>query len=134
MPKRLLKPFTFAANQVGQIYRGVRSLVSWTFARDIIPDWILKITVEAIPDAFWGDTPREQIRGSIILIGWSIATSLFTGGVTAVFVIFFSIFLAIGIVRFSSVGSGAWDSLTSFTTPSLPGRGDDGSYGRRRGR
>ncbi|QIO25432.1 hypothetical protein [Haloarcula sp. JP-L23] len=134
MPKRLLKPFSWAKKQLGQMYRGVRKLWSWSFLRDLVPDWILKLTVEAVPDALWGETPRDQINGSIILMGWGIATSAFTGGATVAFVWFWSIFFWIGVIRFSSAGSSAWKKLTSVGRPSLPGRDGDGRYGRRRGR
>ncbi|WP_135306364.1 hypothetical protein [Haloarcula amylovorans] len=134
MPKRLLKAPKFVWRQVSQIASGLRSLFSWSLVKGIVPDWILKITVEAIPKALYGDDPQDQIEGSIILIGWSIATSLFTGGITLAFVLFWGVFLTIGVLRFSDAGSGAWDKTTSLFSPSLPGRGGDGSYGRRRGR
>lgn len=132
MPERILAPFKYIGKQFGQMYRGVRSLVSREFVRDLVPDWILKLTVEAVPNALWGETPRDQIHGSIILMGWGIATSAFTGGATVVFVWFWSLFFWIGVIRYSDLGSGAWDKLTSVTRPELPGRGSDGSYGRRR--
>lgn len=134
MPKRLLKAPRYVWDQVSQIARGVWSLFSWSLVRDLVPDWILKLTVEAIPKALAGDEPRDQIEGSIILIGWSIATSLFTGGVTLVFVLLWGVFLTIGVLRFSDAGTQAWDKATSAGMPSLPGRDSDGSYGRRRGR
>lgn len=130
---RLLKPFKWVGKQFGQMYRGLRRLVNWSFAKDLVPDWILKLTVEAIPDALWGDTPRDQIHGSIILMGWGIFTSAFTGGATIFFVWFWSLFFWVGVIRFSSAGSSAWDKLSALTSPSLPGRGSDGSYSRRRG-
>jgi len=134
MPKRLLKASGVVWDQVKQIYSGVRKLFSWSFVGDIVPDWLLRITVEAVPNALAGDEPEDQIEGAVVMVGWSIFTSLFTGFTTAVIAFFWAIFLLIGILRFSDVGSGAWDRATSTLAPSLPGRGSDGSYGRRRGK
>lgn len=125
MPKRLLKAPI-------QIYAGLRDLFSWSFVEGLVPEWFLRITIEAVPKAFWGETGQDQIEGAIILIGWSIATSLFTGGVTVVFVGFFAIFLVIGIWRLSDFGEGAWDSVTGLGTSSLPGVGKGGRYRRRK--
>lgn len=130
---RILDFFAWLWRQLGMIWEGLKSLATWSFAKDLIPDWILKITVLAIPEALWGETPKKQIHGSIILIGWSIVTSLFTGWLTLGFVLFWSIFLFIGILRFSSAGAGVWDSVTSILGGGLPGRGSDGSYSRRKG-
>lgn len=125
----VMLPWT-ALQQVFQIVTGLWSYVREDFRLDtFIPDWLLRITVYAIPAAVLGDTPEEQIEGSIILIGWSIATSLFTGFLTAGFVAFWSVFLFIGLVRFSDWGSAAWNRTTSV---SLPGRGSQGRYTTRK--
>ncbi|MDS0280088.1 hypothetical protein NDI85_20080 [Halomicroarcula sp. S1AR25-4] len=134
MPKRLLKPVKTGWKQSKQIAGGIRDLLSWEFVSDLVPDWLLRITVEAVPKALYGDTPEDQIEGSVILIGWTIGTSLIWGWFTVAFVLFWGAFLTIGILRFSDIGSGAWEKTTSLLSPSLPGRGGDGSYGRRRGR
>lgn len=97
---------------------------------NFLPDWLLDLTVRAIPRAFGLGTPEEQVTSSIILIGWSIGTSLFTGGVTAVFVIFWLFWLAIGVLRWSEWFGDKYDSIRS---GSLPGMGSNGRYGIRRG-
>lgn len=120
-----------ALRQVGQILSGLWNYVREDFALDtFIPEWFLRLTVYAIPNALIGQSPEEQIEGSLILIGWSIATSVFTGFVTAFFVFFWAIFLLIGILRLSDWGSSAWSRTTSV---SLPGKGSGGRYstGRR---
>ncbi|WP_247005185.1 hypothetical protein [Halosolutus gelatinilyticus] len=115
--------------QVGQIASGLWSFVRTVRLETFIPEWLLRLTIYAIPKAIAGKTPEDQIEGSIILIGWSIATSLFTGFLTIGFVLFWGIFLGIGIVRFSDWGSAAWDRKPSI---SLPGKGSDGRYKTRR--
>lgn len=122
-----------AAKQAGQIAGGIWKYVT----RDaelstFVPDWLLKLTIEAIPKAFAGDTPQDQIEGSIILIGWSIATSLFTGGVTLFFVLVFGFFLMIGLFRFSDWGSSAWDKVSSPSIPDAPDGPKRGSTRKRR--
>ncbi|WP_276257228.1 hypothetical protein [Halomontanus rarus] len=124
----LLFPVT-VLKQFGQIFSGLWSFVREAKLETFVPEWLLRLTVHAIPKALWGDTPEDQIEGSIILIGWSIATSLFTGFLTAGFVLFWGLFLMIGIVRFSDWGSSTWSRVTS---PSLPGKGSGGSYKTRR--
>jgi hypothetical protein len=117
--------------QFGQIASGL-----WKYIREdaelstFIPEWVLRLTVHAIPKAIAGETPQDQIEGSIILIGWSIATSLFTGGTTAVFVLFWGFFLFWGTARFSDWGEAAWSRGTSV---SMPGKDSAGRY-RTRGR
>lgn len=119
-----------ALRQVGQIVSGLWRYVRRDFDLEtFIPEWFLRLTLYAIPNALFGSTPQDQIEGSVILIGWSIATSLFTGFLTAGFVVFWSVFLFIGIVRFSDWGSSAWGRVTS---PSLPGKGRGGQYSTRR--
>lgn len=126
----LLLPWTIL-KQMGQMAGGI-----WTYATEdfdldaFVPEWIQRITIDALPKAVAGDDPEDQIEGALILIGWSIATSLFSGFITVGFVFFWGIFLVIGIARYSDWGSAAWNRATS---PSLPGRGSDGSY-RTRGR
>lgn len=130
---------TFAAlfraifRQLGQMRSGL-----WRYATEeaeletFIPEWFLRITVYAIPNAIAGETPGKQIEGSIILMGWGIFTSAFTGGATIVFVWFWSLFFWMGVFRYSDWGSSLWQKTTS-ASASLPGRGSNGSY-RTRGR
>lgn len=120
----LLFPVTIA-KQFAQIVGGLWKYATEDFSIDtFIPEWLLRLTLYAIPNALFGDTPQDQIEGSVILIGWSIATSVFTGFVTAVFVLFWGVFLIIGIVRFSDWGSAAWSKTSSLT----PGKGSGGRY------
>lgn len=134
MLKRLLKLPGYVWTQLMQIVAGLRELFSWSFVDDVVPDWFLRITVEALPMALAADEPKDQIEGSVILIGWALATSLVTGLATAVFVAVWGVFLLIGIARLSDAGSGTWDTVTSFLSPSLPGRDSDGHFGRRKER
>lgn len=128
----LMLPVT-AARQVGQMASGLWKYVTREAELEtFVPAWFLRITLHAIPKAIAGDEPQDQIEGSIILIGWSIATSLFTGGATVVFVVFWAFFLFWGVFRFSEWGESAWSSATS-VTGSLPGKSSTGKY-RTRGR
>lgn len=116
--------------QIGQIISGLWSYVRNDFQLEtFIPEWFLRLTIYAIPNALFGKTPQDQIEGSVILIGWSIATSVFTGFVTVFFVFFWGFFLLIGIIRFSDWGSSAWSRSTSI---SLPGKGRGGRYRTRK--
>lgn len=62
-------------------------------------------TLGSVPDAFGINGPDAQVRGSLILIAWSISTSMFTGLVTAVFVILWLATLSVGFFRWSKPGS-----------------------------
>lgn len=94
-----------------------------------IPDWLLDLTVRALPRALGFGTPDEQVTGAIVLIGWSIATGVFTGGVTVIFVAFWSFWLMIGILRWSDWFSKRYDSARS---SAIPGLGANGRYKIRR--
>jgi len=112
------------------IINNARQFVSEQSPDNFIPEWILDLTIRAVPRAFGFGTADEQVESSIILIGWSIATSLFSGGVTLVFVIFWGFWLTIGILRWSDWVGEKYDSVRS---GSLPGMGSNGSYRIRRG-
>ena len=124
--------FGATGTQFGQMFRGVVGYAKGAELESFIPEWILKLTLYAIPHALWGETPAEQIEGSIILMGWGVFTSAFTGGATIVFVWFWSLFFWVGVLRYSDWGSSFWTNLTSFSF-SRPGIGRDGSY-KTRGR
>lgn len=131
--KTMVVFFTVFGRQFRQIYDGVSNYVTNEAELDtFIPEWFLKLTVHAIPNALCGETPAKQIEGSVILMGWGFFTSAFTGGATIVFVWFWSLFFWAGLIRYSDWGSAAWEKTTSASI-SLPGRGSDGSY-RTRGR
>lgn len=53
-------------------------------------------------------TPEQQIVASVVLIGASIATSLFTGGVTLFFVAVFAITFLVGAARLWPAVDSLW--------------------------
>ncbi|ELY68830.1 hypothetical protein [Natrinema versiforme] len=112
------------------IIKNARQYIGDQSFDDFLPDWFLDLTIRALPRAFGFGTPEEQVTSSIILIGWSIATSLFTGGVTAVFVLFWLFWLSIGVLRWSDWFGDKFDSARSSI---IPGMGSSGRYRVRRG-
>ncbi|USZ73793.1 hypothetical protein [Natronosalvus halobius] len=112
------------------IIKNARKFIGEVSLSDFLPDWFLDLTVRALPQALGFGTAEEQVKGSIILIGWSIFTGLFTGLVTAVFVFFWGIFLLIGILRWNEWFGNKYDRAKS---ASLPGMKKSGKYRIRRG-
>lgn len=70
---------------------------------------------DQVPQAFGWGTPGEQISSSIVLIFASIATSLFSGGITLFFVGVFLLTLAGGLLRLWPVIDDLWPFGTSET-------------------
>lgn len=94
-------------------------------ARREAQDWLetaWNYSIGSVPDALGLNGADAQVRGSAVLIVWSILTSLFTGLVTAFFVGLWTITLLIGIAR--------WSKAATFLRDRVPG---PRRYTRRRG-
>lgn len=133
--------FGWIYRQLTGIIRNGRSYAE-SAVSEYLEKYVLRFSVYAVPRAFGFGTADEQVEGSIILIGWSIATSLFTGLATVGFVLFWLIFLTIGVLRWSPYGSNMWSTLqqkTPGSAGSVPGLGRGGRFrttssSKRRGR
>jgi hypothetical protein len=104
----------------------------WEFAHEFdptayLPEWLLRLTIYALPAALMADEPKDQIEGALIMMGWGIIWSLLGPFATALWVLAWSPFLLIGILRLSDAGDNAWDSATGW----MPGVSADGSYSTR---
>lgn len=80
-------------------------------ATDFVPpavadtwDWLK----QQVPQAFGFGTPGEQMSSSVVLILASIATSLFSGGITLFFVGVFALTFAGGALRLWPVIDDLW--------------------------
>ncbi|SDL08939.1 hypothetical protein [Natronorubrum texcoconense] len=112
------------------ILKNARQYANKASLDDFVPEWLLRYTIYAPPNAILGETPEKQVEGSIIMMIWSVKTGLFTGGVTAIFVFFWGIFLMIGVLRWSDWFGSRYDTARSTL---IPGMGGNGSYKIRRG-
>lgn len=80
-------------------------------AADFVPPTIVDTWTwlkKQVPQAFGWGTPGEQMSSSIVLILASIATSLFSGGITLFFVGVFMLTFAGGALRLWPVVDDLW--------------------------
>ncbi len=111
-PKFIMAATKAALKDIKQIASGAKDYAREGTLTAEIGNWFYSVTVEAANNALSAEDPDDQVTGAIIMILWSIGTSLFTGLVTVGFVLFWSIFLFIGVSRWSDDGDRAWKWLT----------------------
>ena len=83
--------------------------------------FLYSATLGAAIDALSASDPDEQISGALWMIGWSVATSLFSGGFTLLVGAFWSIFLFIGVARYSDDGEAFWKRIQPDIGMFIPG-------------
>ncbi|WP_323677613.1 hypothetical protein [Halorubellus sp. PRR65] len=80
-------------------------------------------TLGAALDALGAEDPDDQITGAVIMIAWSFGTSLITGPFAVALMAFWTMFLAMGVFRYSDDGERAWTKVGKRTDISIPGSG-----------
>ncbi|WP_135823081.1 hypothetical protein [Halostella litorea] len=108
------------ARTLGQIATGAKDYALEGTLTAEIGNFLYSVTVTAAINALTADDPDDQVTGALIMIWWSFWTSLFTGFVTAVFILFWLGFLFWGVFRWSDAGDQAWNRITPDWSPSLP--------------
>jgi len=111
-----------------QILVGLWEFVFEFDFRAYIPDWLLRLTLWAFPNAVAGEEPKDQLEGVLIVMGWGIFASIIGPWGTAFWMLLWSPFLFIALFRLSDVGNSIWKDATG----SLPGLSGDGSYSTRK--
>lgn len=121
--------------QVRGTRRRARSLVGSISLSDFFvtaPKKIIKWFLLQVPRAFGSGTPKQQVTASISLIGFSISTSLFTGGATLVFVGLFAVTMLLGLVRVVPAVNSGWTSSRNRTKGAAKQAAREGKrWGRR---
>ncbi|WP_227134587.1 hypothetical protein [Halorubellus salinus] len=106
-----------------QMKDGLREFIGEGVLVGKLADLLYSTTLGAAIDALGAEDPDDQITGSVIMISWSIGTSIFTGGFTLLFVLVWGFFLAMGVFRYSDDGERAWDNHAPDIDVDIPGTG-----------
>jgi hypothetical protein len=123
LPRFFVAATSAAVKDLKQIASGANEYARKGSLTAAISKRIYSVTVKAAIDALSADDPDDQVTGSVIMMGWSYATSLFTGWATVGFILFWSIFFWWGVARWSDDGERAWDWLTPDISLSMPSLG-----------
>lgn len=98
----LISILLWLPRQIGGWVKNFMAVVGKYRPTDFIPPAVsetLGWLRDQVPQAFGWGTPGEQMSSSVVLIGASIATSLFSGGITLIFVGLFAITFFGGALR-----------------------------------